>query len=600
MIKNVLLIPDGTEIGSGIGTQVAILSTKLTDAVNADSELSMGSAFANIMEMSIITPGGSLQLTAGDEVTLFRVSDDGTRTKKGIYILEKPTRPAANTIKLTGYDRTIKLDKDLTVWLQGLTGWPYKLIDFASMVCNACGLSLVTETIPNGDFPVNQFVASGVTGRQLMRWIGEISCRFCRANADGDMELAWYEPSGKSITPAGNHRYFAKSLTYDTYQVAPVDAVQIRMADSTSGALWPPTLYGTVTVDTLNIRNGAGTGYDQVGTLKKGDRVQILSRKTISGGTVWGQINRGWVCITGYMTLETTAADNPYIISGNAILLARVTEDLIPYLQVIKEELSGMTYTPCKVSIPATIDIRPGQTVNVTDANGVTITVPVMKKTTSGQRETLECTGSAKRSSSTAANNKTNAQTAQDMLANQTHQDIFNKLTKNGEIQGIYVQDGKWYINAELAKIVNIVASSIVSGLLSSKDGKTKFNLDTGEVLCTGDDGSSIRFIGGIFNCAGQYGSKIEMRNGTIKMSLNDKSTVHLLSNVLGSGGLMIFPSGEHISTGGESFYGLYMNKDELYAYLRDLDDTDDGQWIISRKIGFKEINGVKHVVAYD
>jgi hypothetical protein len=155
-------------------------------------------------------------------------------------------------------------------------------------------------------------------------------------------------------------------------------------------------------------------------------------------------------------------------------------------------------------------------------------------------------------------------------------------------------------MDASKVSVKNLSANSIVSGSISSKDGKTKFNLDTGEVLCTGDDGSSIRFIGGIFNCAGQYGSKIEMRNGTIKMSLNDKSTVHLLSNVLGSGGLMIFPSGEHISTGGESFYGLYMNKNELYAYLRDLDDADDGQWIISRKIGFKEINGVKHVVAYD
>ena len=44
--------------------------------------------------------------------------------------------------------------------------------------------------------------------------------------------------------------------------------------------------------------------------------------------------------------------------------------------------------------------------------------------------------------------------------------DIFNKLTNNGEIQGIYEQDGKWYINAELAQIVNLFTQNIfMSGM---------------------------------------------------------------------------------------------------------------------------------------
>lgn len=46
-------------------------------------------------------------------------------------------------------------------------------------------------------------------------------------------------------------------------------------------------------------------------------------------------------------------------------------------------------------------------------------------------------------------------------LKSQTHEDIFNALTNNGQIQGIYVQDGKWYINAQVAKIINLSAESI-------------------------------------------------------------------------------------------------------------------------------------------
>lgn len=44
-----------------------------------------------------------------------------------------------------------------------------------------------------------------------------------------------------------------------------------------------------------------------------------------------------------------------------------------------------------------------------------------------------------------------------------TAEEIFNKLTNNGQVQGIYQQDGKWYINAELAVIINLIAEHLKS-----------------------------------------------------------------------------------------------------------------------------------------
>ena len=343
MSKSIIVLEDGTEISSGQDELNAITSVSLTESVNSDEELTLGSACASILEATIFTPRGSLDLTAGAEVALYKEDDPGARTKKGVFILEKPTRPSANTIKFTGYDRMIKLDKDLTQWLADLNDWPYRLIDFAGMVCAACGLTLVTEEIPNGDFPVPKFQYSEVTGRELMKWIGEICCRFCRANPEGDIEFAWYTPSGKHITPSEEPRYFAKGLSYETYQVAPIEAVQIKLADSDSGGLWPEA------------DNGA----------------------------------------------------NSYIIAGNPILQAEISNDLLPYLQVIKEQLHGVTYTPCKVSMSADPDIHAGSIVEITDINGVTITAYVMTKTDTGRKVTLECTGSHRRDSSTATNSRT-------------------------------------------------------------------------------------------------------------------------------------------------------------------------------------------------
>ena len=44
----------------------------------------------------------------------------------------------------------------------------------------------------------------------------------------------------------------------------------------------------------LNIRKGAGTSYSVVGKYDKGDLVNILETKTVSG-TTWGRTDKGWV-----------------------------------------------------------------------------------------------------------------------------------------------------------------------------------------------------------------------------------------------------------------------------------------------------------------
>lgn len=66
---------------------------------------------------------------------------------------------------------------------------------------------------------------------------------------------------------------------------------------------------GTVTGKTLNVRDGAGTGYDVVDTLKKGDEVTILEQVTVSGDE-WGRIESGWISlkyvkITGTTTIPS-------------------------------------------------------------------------------------------------------------------------------------------------------------------------------------------------------------------------------------------------------------------------------------------------------
>ncbi len=440
MLKTRIVWKTGTgvtqEVSSGPGVESAIQSVTITESVNSEKELSPGAVCAGLFEAKILTVSGSFPLQAGTQVSVYR--DDGVQEYfAGVYIVEKPQQVTAHTVKITGYDLVTKLDKDLSLWLQGLDGWPYTLHDFANMVCGACGLKLKNADIPNGNLLVNPFTRDHVTGRQLMQWVGQLCCRFCRVSREDHtmVEFDWYKPSGKTIDPSGELYYLKNNLSFEGYETAPVDIVQMRLSGADGGALWP----------------------------------------------------------------EAAEDANSYIIAGNPLLSGSLQADIVPALKIIQAELEGLSYTPCKVTIPACPDIRPGHTVTVTTKDGKQFITCVMTKTQSGQKDILESTGSYRRDAATAgkpsekeyaesaageaqnaassaANAAGSAQqaassaanAAQDAVNRMTHEEIFNKLTKNGEIQGIYVQDDKWYINAELAKIVNLIADHVRSASESS------------------------------------------------------------------------------------------------------------------------------------
>lgn len=432
MLKTIIRLPDGTEISSGAGEVWSIRSATHTECVNSGTELTIGSVCSACLELEILDTAGTLALIANDSITLIKEGDVGQRGQLGIFRMEKPTKASANVYKVVAYDRVSDLDKDLTAWLKGLAGGPYRLDTFARMVCTACGLELVAQDIPNADFPVQQFHKSGVTGRQLMHWVAEIACRFCRATADGKIELAWYTPSGVTVEPVGDNRYFAGTLVYEDYEVTEIGGVRLRLAQSDSGALWPDN-----------------------------------------------------------------EADNPYVITGNPILLAQVTEDMTPYLATIEQELEALArYVPCQFAMPARLDLRPGHLVDVVDKHGKRLSTCVMSKIQAGNRDSYESTGSVSRDSSSAVNNQSTGAVVQQAMENQTRQEIFDKLTEGGKIQGVYVQDNKWHINAEHVQVLNLKAGSITAGKLSSVNGKTYFNLDNGSIV-TNDITATGGTIGG-------------------------------------------------------------------------------------------------------
>ena len=363
-----LVLPDGREIYSGEVGKDAILSLTLTAGVNDTRELTLGSVCAAMLEAELLIPAGELGLSAGEEVTLYWVTGKN-REKAGIFVADKPEKTGNGAYSLTAYDRVCRLDKDVTDWLESLEGWPYSLLDFGKLVCRHCGVELANTEIPNGDYQVQKFTARGITGRQLLFWVGEAACRFLRATPEGTLLLDWYTPAEKTVSASGEDFYYQDTLTYSDYRTAPIDRVQLRFDEKDVGTIYPPE-----------------------------------------------------------------AAGNTYAVTGNYLLTARDAQSLLPVAEALYGALSGVQFTPCKLTVPSRLGIREGQILRVQTPSGEELTAYVMSRTASRGRDTLECTGSYTREASAAVTSQSYKALSGKLLRLQTNVD--GLTVENQDMQG--------------------------------------------------------------------------------------------------------------------------------------------------------------------
>ena len=349
MYYSVLLLPNGTELKGGeAGSTLKALT--LHTAVNAGQEFTIGSAFSDYIEAEIwADPGGSLQITAGDALTLYRQDDAGNRTKVGVFYAEKPTRTKRNSYKVTAYDTMSKLDADFSGWLHANQAqFPKTIWQLVQLACQRAGVALASSSLPiNGSYSVQAFYADDLTCRQIISWAAEAAGCYAHMNADGKLQFLTYtdKRSTAKITPDGassSTAYYADSLSYEDYTVKAIEKVQIRQSDSDVGVIYP----------------------------------------------------------------DSTTAANTYAVQGNLLLTTGTEANLKSVVQNLYNVLKNVTYTPCKVSVPSSSGLACGQIVHVKDARGREFDTYLMSATISSGKASFESVGSASRESSSAVNSQ--------------------------------------------------------------------------------------------------------------------------------------------------------------------------------------------------
>ena len=432
MLQPILTLPSGTELRGGQAGS-AVKNLTLHTAVNAGQEFTIGSAFSDYIEAEIwADPGGSLQITAGDALTLYRQDDAGNRTKVGVFYAEKPTRTKRNSYKITAYDNMSKLDADFSGWLRANQAqFPKTIWQLVQLACQRAGVTLASSSLPiNGSYSVQAFYADDLTCRQIISWAAEAAGCYAHMNADGKLQFLTYtdKRSTAKITPDGasnSTAYYADSLSYEDYTVKAIEKVQIRQSDSDVGVIYP----------------------------------------------------------------DSTTATNTYAVQGNLLLTTGTEANLKSVVQNLYNVLKNVTYTPCKVSVPSSSGLACGQIVHVKDARGREFDTYLMSATISSGKASFESVGSASRESSSAVNSQSYKNLTGKMLEIKTSVDGLTVTAS--ELSGNYSElkqtvDG---LSAEVKKDTKITGGgNLILGSESFKNA-TYVGIDSSVVY--GDDGSA-------------------------------------------------------------------------------------------------------------
>ena len=432
MLQPILTLPSGTELRGGQAGS-AVENLTLHTAVNAGQEFAIGSAYSDYIEAEIwADPGGSLQITAGDVLTYYRLDDAGNRTKVGIFYAEKPTRTKRNSYKVTAYDTMSKLDADFSGWLRANQAqFPKTIWQLVQLACQRAGVTLASSSLPiNGNYSVQAFYADDLTCRQIISWAAEAAGCYAHMNADGKLQFLTYtdKRSTVKITPDGasnSTAYYADSLSYEDYTVKAIEKVQIRQSDSDVGVIYP----------------------------------------------------------------DSTTATNTYAVQGNLLLTTGTEANLKSVVQNLYNVLKNVTYTPCKVSVPSSSGLACGQIVHVKDARGREFDTYLMSATISSGKASFESVGSASRESSSAVNSQSYKNLTGKMLEIKTSVDGLTVTAS--ELSGNYSElkqtvDG---LSAEVKKDTKITGGgNLILGSESFKNA-TYVGIDSSVVY--GDDGSA-------------------------------------------------------------------------------------------------------------
>lgn len=168
----------------------------IDDAVSGDNTFQIGSAIINkctVTINNIYDNFSKYDFTDAGVVTYVGLPlPDGTieRIRKGTYAVDE-AKYNGSIITLSCLDNMRKFDK---TYSESNLEYPATLGVILRDACDRCGVTLNSYNIPHEDFAVQERPDDkATTFREIISWVAQIACCFCRCDVYGRLELKWYD-----------------------------------------------------------------------------------------------------------------------------------------------------------------------------------------------------------------------------------------------------------------------------------------------------------------------------------------------------------------------------------------------------------------------
>lgn len=377
MLRNKLVRSDGSIIDSSV-----IISCEFAEEVNSDTNLMVGDVTSTELSVEVLS---SVRVEQ-DEMLTYYVIEDGVETLIGRFKVEKPTIASRTTMRFNAYDNVLKTERIFSDWLiQNQASFPMSLLALTQAACDYCGVTLATVDFPHTELSVRAFYGDGITCRQVIGWAAAIAGRFVRANADGEIEFAWYsEVDGIICTPSGTS-YAAEMKVTDDGD-GNIAVTNPRMTVNDDGQ-------GNVTIDIPGVQvlysDGDVSFVSETVIPYFLDGISYESYTTDPIEQV--RINHAESDVG--ICFPTDATGNCFTISGNMILGACAPGDVSGVAASLYNQLSSISYVPAKIRVPRTIKVRAGDIVRMYTPFGETLRTYVMRMSITASGSSVESTG---------------------------------------------------------------------------------------------------------------------------------------------------------------------------------------------------------------
>ncbi|MFR4284796.1 MAG: hypothetical protein ACLT1Q_08165 [Anaerobutyricum soehngenii] len=177
---------------------IDLFTFQLSDATSNTNSFDIGSAIAQQLSLKLNNVDGKFDNHDFSDAVItakigLELSDNSIEwLNKGIFTAE-PGTVSGDTISVNTFDNMVKFDTDYS---QSKLVYPATLGAIVRDACSCCGVTLAPDTATfdkDGYVVQNRPNDSALTFRQVLQFVGQISCTFFKINTEGKLSAKWYD-----------------------------------------------------------------------------------------------------------------------------------------------------------------------------------------------------------------------------------------------------------------------------------------------------------------------------------------------------------------------------------------------------------------------